>query len=261
MSKPQRPTPRVLTVKNAYHLTPNMIRVTFQGEELANIYEGCAGANCKIFLPAVGQSREDFAQELATGRPTVRTYTVRAYRANVMEMDIDFVDHGDNGPASRWACSAKTGDFMGFRGPSEVKIKDFYADWYLVAADMSALPVASAALEAMPRDAKGVAIFEVTCAEDKQSIDAPAGVEIQWLVHADPHQASTAQEDFIRAMDWPTGVCQTCIAGESGVIKSLRGFLAKEVKLPREDVYISGYWKIGLIEDEHQKMKRAEAAA
>lgn len=261
MIKPKRPAPRILTVQKVFHLTPNMIRVTFQGPELANIAPDCAGANCKIFLPADGQSRDDFAEELTDGRPTVRTYTVRAYRADVMEMDIDFVDHGDEGPASAWACHAKAGDFMGFRGPSEVKIKDYYADWYLVAADMSALPVASAALEAMPRDAKGVAIFEVTSPDDRQDIDAPAGIDIHWLVHDTPHHASTAQEEFIRAMDWPTGVCQTCIAGESGVIKSLRGFLAQEVKLPRADVYISGYWKIGLIEDEHQKIKRAEAAA
>ncbi|PIB24055.1 NADPH-dependent ferric siderophore reductase [Amylibacter kogurei] len=261
MTKPQRPGPRLLTVKSVYHLTPNMIRVTFQGPELAGIAENCAGANCKIFMPADGQSREDFAHELENGRPTVRTYTVRAYRADQLEMDIDFVDHGDEGPASAWACNAKAGDFLGFRGPSALKLNEFYADWYLVAADMSALPVAGAVLETMPRDAKGVAIFEITSPEDKQDINAPKGVDIHWLVHENPHHASSAQEDFIRAMDWPTGTCQTCIAGESGVIKSLRGFLANEIKLPREDVYISGYWKIGLIEDEHQKMKRAEAAA
>ena len=44
---------------------------------------------------------------------------------------------------------------------------------------------------------------------------------------------------------------------ESGVIKSLRGFLANEKKVPREDTYISGYWKIGMVEDEHQRAKRA----
>jgi NADPH-dependent ferric siderophore reductase len=79
------------------------------------------------------------------------------------------------------------------------------------------------------------------------------------LVHPDPTQPSTRQEDFIRAMDWPEGRVQTCIAGESSVVRSLRAFLHQEKALPRGDTYISGYWKIGLVEDEHQKIKRAEA--
>ncbi|MEM8659163.1 MAG: SIP domain-containing protein, partial [Pseudomonadota bacterium] len=44
----------------------------------------------------------------------------------------------------------------------------------------------------------------------------------------------------------------------SGVIRALRGYLANERHVPREDTYISGYWRIGLVEDEHQKAKRAE---
>ena len=136
-------------------------------------------------------------------------------------------------------------------------IEAFDADWYLIAADPSAIPVAAAALEAMPRDAKGVAIFEITSDEDRLEIDMPAGIDVHWLVHSDPHAASTAQEDLIRSLDWPAGRIQTCIAGESGVIKSLRGFLANEKKVPREDTYISGYWKIGMVEDEHQRAKRA----
>ena len=144
-------------------------------------------------------------------------------------------------------------------GPSTAKVTDFTADWYLVAADPSALPVAAATLEAMPRDAKGICLFEVTAEEDRQDIDAPEGMEMHWLVHPYPDKASTQQEDFLRKMAWPEGRVQTCIAGESGVIKSLRGYLHREKGIPREDTYISGYWKIGLVEDEHQKMKRADA--
>lgn len=260
MLQPKKPAPSVLTVKDAFYLTPHMVRVVLTGPELADRPEGCEGANCKIFIPQKGQSRADFTDQLVNGpRPTVRTYTVRNFRKDVLELDIDFVAHGDEGPASAFAMSAKAGDFMGFAGPSAVKIKDFYADWYLIAADMSALPVASAALEGMPRDAKGLAIFEIQTEEDKQDIDIPEGVEVHWLIHEDPHKASVAQEAMIRAVDLPKGVIQTCIAGESGVIKSLRGFLTNETEIPKKDIYISGYWKIGLIEDEHQAQKRLEA--
>lgn len=261
MQKPKKPMPRIITVKDAFHLTPNMIRVVFQGPELEGIYEGCAGANCKIMMPKLGQSREAFAEQFDTGpAPIRRTYTVRSYDADLQEMVIDFVAHGDEGPASAWAERAKPGSFLGFAGPSEVKIKEFYADWYLVAADISALPVAAAALEAMPKDAKGVALFEVETAEDAQEIDVPKGIDVHWLVQGDPHVASTAQLDFIRTMDWPEGIVQTCVAGESSVVRAIRGYFTSERELPREDVYISGYWKIGLIEDQHQIEKRKEAS-
>ncbi|MEM8979002.1 MAG: siderophore-interacting protein [Pseudomonadota bacterium] len=254
-----RPGPRLLTVKNAWHLTPNMIRVTFAGPELDGFPEGREGGNCKLMLPTLGESKEDFAERLENGpSPVRRTYTVRAYRADEGEMDIDFVDHGDAGPASSWARRAGPGAFLGFAGPSPAKVTHFNADWYLVAADPSALPIAAVTLEAMPRDAKGVAIFEITHADDKQEINAPEGVEIHWLVHDTPSTASQAQETFVRNIAWPKGRVQTCIAGESGVIRALRGFLHQEKDLPRADTYISGYWKIGLVEDEHQKVKRAE---
>lgn len=254
-----RPGPRLLNVKEAFYLTPNMIRVVFAGPELDGFPEGREGGNCKLMIPEPGETRDAFAVRLADGpSPVRRTYTVRKYDAAAGEMAIDFVAHGDNGPASRWAGRAKPGDFLGFAGPSLPKVTHFEADWYLVAADPSAIPVAAAALEAMPRDAKGVAIFEVTAEEDRQEIDIPPGLDVHWLIQPNPHVASSAQEDLIRSLPWPDGRIQTCIAGESGVIKSLRAFLHQEKQLPREDTYISGYWKIGLVEDEHQAMKRAE---
>lgn len=249
--------PRILRVKTAFYLTPNMIRVTFSGPELQGVSSGREGGNCKLTLPMEGQSYETFTEQLRQGvKFPRRTYTVRAFRESPLEMDIDFVAHGAEGPASRWAMSAKTGDFCGFMGPSPAKVTDFKADGYLVAADLSALPVAAVTLEAMPRSAKGVAIFEVTSEEDKQVINAPAGIDIHWLVHPDPHTPSFAQDAFIRNLDWPKGRIQVCVAGESGIVKLLRQFLVREKNIGKSDAYISGYWKIGLVEDEHQKFKK-----
>lgn len=257
----RRPAARVVTVSAVRRLTPNMIRLTVTAPELAGVPAGCEGANCKILLPEAGETRAAFAARLTEGpRPVTRTYTVRHWRPELLEMDVDFVDHGDGGPASAFALRAQPGDFLGLAGPGPAKITDFVADWYLVAADMSALPVAAAVLEAMPRDARGVAIFEVTDPADRQQIDAPAGIEQHWLIQPDPHQPSTAQEALIRSLPWPEGRVQTCVAGESGAIKALRAYLHQERGLDRGDTYISGYWKIGLVEDEHQQMKRRETA-
>ncbi|MDX2484525.1 MAG: siderophore-interacting protein [Pseudodonghicola sp.] len=259
-----KPGARLVSVAASRRITPNMIRLTLTGPDLADVRNGCEGANCKILLPEAGQTREGFAHQIKQGpRPVTRTYTVRHWRPEVLELDVDFVDHGTEGPASAFANRAVPGDFCGFAGPGPVKLAGLTADWYLVAADMSALPVAAATLEAMPRDARGVAIFEVTDPADRQQIDAPEGIVQHWLPHPDPHRPSQAQETLIRALDWPKDPdvrVQTCIAGESAVIKSLRAYLHQDRGLPRKDTYISGYWKIGLVEDEHQVEKRRDNA-
>jgi NADPH-dependent ferric siderophore reductase len=174
-----------LTVKEAFYLTPNMIRIVFAGPELDGFPEGRDGGNCKLMIPDIDETRGSFAARLQSGPPPVRrTYTVRKFDAARQELTIDFVAHG-----ARWATAATAVAFLGFAGPSAPKVTRFDADWYLVTADPSAIPVAAAALEAMPREAKGVAIFEVTSESDRQEIDMPEGIEEHWLVHPDPHVA------------------------------------------------------------------------
>ena len=256
----------LITVKKVKRITPNMLRVTFYCPSLKEMDSSRQGAHCKILLPKPKTSLGDFKKIISIKpkdlrideRPIRRTYTVRFFRKESMEMDIDFVDHGDGGPASSWARNAKRGSYVGLLGPAFPKIKEFYADWYLIAADMSALPVAAATIEAMPKNAKGVAVFEITSKSDKQVIKAPPGIKFFWINHPNAHSPSIAQLSFIKELDWKTGIVQTCIAGESGLIKQVRNYLVKEKLLPNQDTYISGYWKIGLIEDEHQIWKNSQ---
>lgn len=109
-----RPAPRFLGVKKGWLLTPNMIRVTFSGPELGSFPEGREGGNCKLMLSDWQEDDTSFAKRLVDGPPPVRrTYTVRHYRADVRELDIDFVAHDGNAPASRWATHAKKATFLG----------------------------------------------------------------------------------------------------------------------------------------------------
>ncbi|MEO0343993.1 MAG: siderophore-interacting protein [Pseudomonadota bacterium] len=258
---PSKPTPRTLTVASSNHITPNMIRVTLKADFIANFRAGIEGAHCKLFLPEPGQSNEAFKSQLENGpRPSVRTYTIRHVRPDWREIDIDFVDHGDSGPASAWARRATVGSICGFAGPGPVKLSKFYADYYVIAVDMSAIPVAAATLEAMPRDAEGTAVFEITSEEDKQSIDAPEGIEQHWVIHENPHVHSTQAVTKIRSLLPFAGQVQTCIAGESSVVRALREEIVNTRGISKSDAYISGYWKIGLVEDEHQELKRQQSA-
>ena len=75
-----RPTPRILTVKEARYLTPNMIRVMFSGPELDGFPSESEGGNCKLLIPEISETKDQFVERLCNGSPPIRrTYTVRKF--------------------------------------------------------------------------------------------------------------------------------------------------------------------------------------
>ncbi|MEM8935855.1 MAG: siderophore-interacting protein [Pseudomonadota bacterium] len=255
----KKPPVRIVVVKRSTRLTPNMQRVTFTGDELIGFPTDRNGANFKLLIPDMGIGEEEFRMRLESGnRPTTRTYTVRDYRADTNELDVDFVAHGDEGPASRFALTCRAGDFAGVAGPGPLKLNRLDATWFLFCADMSALPAAAAAIEALPKTAKGVAFFEVTTAEDAYPITAPPGINVHWLIHPTPHEISNQQLERIKAIEIPEASLSIFAAGEHNSTMAIRDHILKERKIGRENAYISGYWKIGLIEDQHQVEKRKD---
>ncbi len=253
---------RVLEVKHTRRLTPTMQRVTLTGTDLETFPAGQESAHIKLIIPLPHQTQAEFRSALENGSKLEprRTYTVRHHRVDANEMDVDFVVHEGGGPACNWALAARAGDFIGVAGPGPKKKPDHGALWFLFGADMAALPAAAAALEDLPHDAVGHAIFEITSDDDIQPVNAPKGMQIHWLVHNEPHQSSSQQIEFFRSLDWPDASPGIFVAGESGAVIALRKYLIEEKGLDKRAAYISAYWKIGLVEDQHQAMKRAEAA-
>ncbi|GAA3150084.1 hypothetical protein GCM10020001_087120 [Nonomuraea salmonea] len=49
--------------------------------------------------------------------PRLRTYTVRAWDPDALELTLDFVVHGDEGLAGPWAAQAAPGDELIMLGP------------------------------------------------------------------------------------------------------------------------------------------------
>ena len=257
-----RRRPRFVRLKRSVRLTPNMQRLTVTGEELAGFPQGQQGAHIRIMLPAEGQSESAFVTQLEQGRsrPTMRTYTVRHHRPEANEIDIDFAIHA-HGHACHWALSAQPGDLLAIAGPGSKKLTDFSAAWYLLVADMTAIPAAAAVLEEMPRDAVGHAVFEIASADDRQPMQAPPGIEMHWLINPAPDVPGDRQLATVKALPWRSGTPGVFVAGEASVMKSLRQFLTEEKGLDRKAIYASAYWKIGLREEQLRKLKDREAAA
>ncbi|MFK7978211.1 MAG: siderophore-interacting protein [Halioglobus sp.] len=240
--------PRELDVLAMTDITPNMRRITLGGPGLSDFPANQEGAYIKLMLDEAGQPE-----------PCVRTYTVRHQRQDASEIDVDFVMHGDHGIASRWANRASIGDRIRVGGPGPRKMPNMEADWFFLAADMTALPALSVNLEAMSESVTGYAVIEILHADDRQKLDAPAGIEIDWVVAAQPEEGRAAVIESIRAKPWLAGRPAVWAASEFDTMRAMRLYFKKERGLPTVDAYISSYWKRGIQEDEHKRVKRQDS--
>jgi len=252
MAPPNRPAPRTMTVLAKRNVTPNMLRVTLGGEGLAGFQPDRQGGYVKLNLPQDG------------GKPAVRTYTIRAQRDG--EIDVDFALHaetatGHAGPATEWAMTVEPGAEVLVGGPGPAKPLPAGHSFYLLAGDMTALPAILVNIEALPADARGLAVIEVMSVEDRQDIAGPAGFEIQWLVAEQPGLGAAEHLQTIRDAGWGAEDLYAWVAAEFSTMQALRAYLRDERGLGPDRLYISSYWKSGLTEEAHKLAKREDAEA
>ncbi|MFJ8148377.1 siderophore-interacting protein [Streptomyces sp. NPDC096048] len=257
--KPRKP--HTAQVVRTERLTPHMQRVVLGGEELAGLpADTCTDHYVKLLFPAGGATypepfdveriREEFPREQW---PVTRTYTVRHWDAELRELTLDFVIHGDEGLAGPWAQRVQPGETVRFMGPGGAYAPDPAADWHLLAGDESALPAIARSLEALPDGARAFAFIEVDGPEEEQKIDSD--VEVVWL-HRGDRPVGQALVEALRGLEFPEGRVHAFVHGEAACVKELRRLLRVEREIPREDLSISGYWRLGHNEDGWQASKR-----
>ncbi|WP_295809759.1 siderophore-interacting protein [uncultured Nitratireductor sp.] len=246
----KRSEPSIFEVLSTKMVTPNMRRVTIGGQGLATFPHGQDGGYVKLMLP--GQS--------TANKPLVRTYTIRRQSADAL--DIDFALHGDEGsggPAVSWAQEANPGEEIRVGGPGPAKPLSPDADWYFVLGDMTALPAIAVNLATLPDDAIGDVLIEVQTQDDKQDLQRPEGVALHWLINPEPGLKPELFEQAARAIPWRQGRVYAWSATEFEVMRRMRSYLRGERGLGADQLYISSYWKQGLVEDQHRVVKRADA--
>lgn len=260
----RKPKPQtILSVVSTEWLTPHLVRVVAGGDGFAAF-----GSNdftdryVKIHFakPELGLVPPYDHQALretldAADLPVTRTYTLRWVDYTAQQLAIDFVVHGSEGLAGPWAAAAQPGDTLVVTGPGGGYSPDNSADWHLFAADETALPAVSAALEALPADAVGLAFLEVEDDADHLDLVAPAGVELVWL-YRHGATAGTLLSDAVQRSPWLTGRVQVFAHGEREAMKRLRDVFFVEHSLERSQVSLSGYWALGRTEDRFQAEKR-----
>ncbi|SFH00031.1 siderophore-interacting protein [Neptunomonas qingdaonensis] len=245
---------KVLTVVASKQLTKNMLRLTLQGKELASFPDDTEGAYFKFAFDNAGAEK-----------PVMRTYTVAKFRRDQHEIDVDFMMHSSadgivDGVALPWAIQAKAGDKVSIFGPGPARFINAEADWFLLAADMTALPALIANLAILPPDATGYLVVEILSDEDRQPLLVPKNMEVIWVVN--PHAGSDASPlyDAIRQLPWPDGQVAIWTACEFKTMKRIRKYYAEDKAVAKSHLYISSYWKQGLKEEEHKAAKQVDEA-
>lgn len=185
----------VFRMKDKKFLTPHLIRTVFdiddhQAELLAYVR---SGSNNKIFIPHSAEEHD----------VSVRTYTNRKIDLETRELTVDFVSHGDNGPASAWALQAVPGDTLeiGMKQSTRPLVPE--ADFYLLVGDATALPVICAIAEQLPSYVTAKIILEVHGKEDELIVCSAADISVEWLHNPQPEKRATWQnrpgkQNFLR---------------------------------------------------------------
>ena len=252
-----KPAIRKLTVIDKTMVTPNMRRIALSGEDLRDFPTDRLGGYIKLLLPRRAEPGffELSAAEVNPRDCRLRSYTVRAFDPETLRLTLDFAAHDDGGPATAWARDVSVGEKIFIGGPGPVQMVDPTADWFLLAADMTGLPALSVNLERLSPDAVGHAIIEITSDDDRQRLDSPGDLSIQWLVNPHPERGSNLAA-AVKAVEWRPGRPSVWVACELESMRELRTYLKSECALAAEDLYISSYWKAGATDEEHKVAKQ-----
>jgi NADPH-dependent ferric siderophore reductase len=284
--RPDRPA-HLATVTATERTAPEMVRVHLDCPVVrdADAFPlECTDHYVKLLFPPEGASwswDDEDADAGLPGRvrenlprdewPVMRTYTLRSWDREAGTLIIDFVAHGDSGLAGPWAAGVAPGARIGFMGPGGAWRPESGYDRLVLAGDEAAAPAIFAGLEALPYGTPATAYIEVADAESRLPLPVRAeddDVTVVWVERG----GATHGTELVRAVTEagiPAGRTQWFIHGVAEMIRDLRRFLFVEGGVPKEDVSISGYWRLGMVEDEWQASKRefnqeneaAEAAA
>ncbi len=227
-------------------ISPNLTRIVVGDESLSEFPGGYEGGYVKLILtPTDGES-------------VVRSYTVRAHNEQTRTITLEVVSHGDAGPAAAWANRVVPGDSLTIAGPGACQPINTSADWYLLAGDMSAMPAIKVNLERLPTDATGDVILEIIDEQDQVEMPAPAGMRLHWIVNPEPEQENSVLEDTVMSLPWRQGSPSIWVAGEFSASRTLRQYFRHEREVPRDNMYVSCYWKIGTNDEGMKAAKRAD---
>jgi NADPH-dependent ferric siderophore reductase len=244
----QTPKLRRVSVLSVEQISPHIISIIFEGEDLQDFASPSFDDHIKLMLPAtpggelvlpiLGPNGVSFPE--GAPRPVMRDYTPRRFDAQRGVLSIEFALHGD-GPAASWAAQAQPGQQVAIGGPRGSMVIPMDYDWHLLVGDESALPAISRRLEELPASTRAIVIAETGDPRDQRTLTSAANLQVQWLVR----QGASSLAAAVRALQLPAGEGFAWAAGESASIIAVREVLINELGLAKHQVKAAAYWKLG----------------
>lgn len=242
-------------VVEAERISPHFVRLTLADDALADWRDLGFDQWFRLAVPTSDHTRFDnLAETFDTAgylryltlpratRPVIRNYTVREFRPEARELDIDFVVHGDDGVAGPWAGSLPLGASVGLIDQG-CGYRALDTDWTLLVGDESALPAVVGILRDLPSDARGHALIEVPDLDDRQEVEAPDGFDVQWIVRRPDAVIGRTALEHLHELPFLGGTVNAFAAGESKLATGARRHLVNDRGVPKSNITFCGYWR------------------
>ena len=228
---------RTVRVASKQYLTPGMLRIGFQSEELRSFDSPSPDDHIKIILPA----NDD-------GESIMRDFTPRAYDNNAGTLVLDFALH-PKGPAVQWARNVEIGTSLEIAGPrgSAVVPDDF--DWYLLIGDATALPSIGRRLESLRSGVPVRVLLLVVDEAEQLQLSSPSACQVEWLRSTRiPQDDASALQSAVENSHLPEGEGFIWIAAETAIARQLYNYVIGTLHHPKQWVKAAGYWSHGQAE-------------
>jgi NADPH-dependent ferric siderophore reductase len=187
---------------------------------------------------------------LSDGRVLTRRYTIRRLDRAAGRLTLDIVLHGD-GPGMRWASDARPGDAIEVAGPrGKIALREGAA-WYGFVGDETAVPMATAMMEAAAAPVRAILEIEQQSDGDNWTRESPKAGGVDWLPRDGANPGDPARLlDAVRTADWPDGDGQIYISGEVSTVKALTQALLDR-GFRQEQLSPKAYWSLGKANGQH----------
>ena len=166
-----------------------------------------------------------------------RSYTPARVDAEAGWMDIVFFLHG-NGSASQWAANVTEGESVRLIGPADsMPGPKGTPDWALFLGDETAIGLAAALLEALPKSVTVLGAIEVDDI-DSDAVEA-FGLPLNAAIRTEVHGESLLE--WLQSTELPDGEGMVWLSGEAISARALKRVL-KNRALDRVRFKTKAYW-------------------
>ncbi len=222
----------VARVLRSERVSPHVVRVTLND---VRTHDGSPAAT------SCGRADEFFGLWFPSAdapEPTKRYYTVRAWRPDLGELDIDLLLHGP-GAASRWAEQVRDGDEVGFDAPRGHYAPPADATWIGLCGDATALPAIGRILDERAADPAAPPVHVVLALDDpadRPVLCCRADDVVDWVETGQLVTSTLALTDR-------TTAGYLWFAGEAADMRVVRRRVRHELGWPVERWSTMAYWR------------------